>query len=218
MRLLLLKQTALFMFFVFSNISQASGDIILDPGPGVPNLLSSQIMFGQEIGQSFTAENAQIATIGFFITDGNAAIAPDDFTVRFDLFEGVGSSGTFLGSRIFSGLSNGFENWADVDYSSVTFSVGQFYTALISNDTVRQFVQLNNYLYDGGDAIYQGSILNGEDSPATDANAGLKGANGEGVDLEFRVLDNIVPEPSTLLLLLSGLAGLGFFGRRKIAA
>lgn len=73
-------------------------------------------------------------------------------------------------------------------------------------------------MYDGGDAIYQGSILNGEDSPATDANAGLKGANGEGVDLEFRVLDNIVPEPSTLLLLLSGLAGLGFFGRRKIAA
>ena len=27
----------------------------------------------------------------------------------------------------------------------------------------------------------------------------------------------VTPEPSTILLLLSGLAGLGFFGRRKIA-
>ncbi len=42
--------------------------------------------------------------------------------------------------------------------------------------------------------------------------------NGAGLITGYVVENSNVPEPSTMLLLLSGLAGLGYFGRREIAA
>ena len=44
------------------------------------------------------------------------------------------------------------------------------------------------------------------------------GSNGNVVFAEFQVDAEPIPEPSTMLLLGFGLVGLGFFGRRKIAA
>jgi hypothetical protein len=202
-----------FVLFAACYAGEVRADIIIVPDPPVNRLLSSQIMFHQEIGQTFTAETFQIETVGFFVTDVNAFAAPNDFTLMIDLFEGVGSSGPALGSRIFSGLSDDFNGWTDVDFSDVELVVGQQYTVLISNDTVRWFVHLNNDFYEGGDAIYLGSVLDGSDSFATSQNAGLKGAGGTGVDIEFRVLG--VPEPSTALLVAAGLLALGV--RRKAA-
>ncbi len=81
-----------------------------------------QIRSFSPIGQTFTAEDAQIISIGFWVKDWNPSFGPIDLTVQ--LFQGVGTGGPSLGSAPIEGLSPGFDGFYDADFTSVSLTVG----------------------------------------------------------------------------------------------
>jgi hypothetical protein len=127
--------------------------------------VTQQIRVGEPIGQTFTAiSNNPLATVSFYVADMNASVAPTDYSVTFELYEGVGVSGRLLGRREYAGLSDGFSGFISVDFSSVTLVAGQMYTATLANDTARWGRVACGNQYAGGTAIYAGAP-----SPTADA-------------------------------------------------
>jgi len=56
--------------------------------------VTQQIHAGEPIGQTFTAiSNNRLATVSMYLADMNASIAPADYSVTFQLYEGLGTSG-----------------------------------------------------------------------------------------------------------------------------
>jgi len=160
-----------------------------------------QILAFSPIGQTFTAENTFIKSIGFYIDDFNPRLEPNDFSVTVKLIRGT--SGAVLGSGVVDNLFDGFQGYVDVDFSSIPLTVGEIYLASIEDDTQRWGVQAAEGLgdpYPGGFAI-------------------INGSRQDDVDLRFRVLvddTKPVPEPASALGLLAfGTLGAGSFLKRR---
>lgn len=188
----------LFVLLGFSGVSQKaiSAAIIQDQSSG-----TNQIKAFSPIGQTFTAEDSSIYSIGFYVEDFNPSFAPNDFTLTVSLYEGIGIEGNFLGksSNIYN-LTNGYSGWVDTNFSSVALNVGESYTAILEDDTVRWGVQVTYDVYSGGFAIAFNEPTN--------------------ADLRFRVLTSAsqitapVPEPVTISgTLLAG--GIGLMMKRN---
>lgn len=158
-----------------------------------------QILHNSPIGQTFTAEDATIQSIGFKVGDYNPGYGPIALTV--ELFKGVGTGGLSLGSSPITGLTPGFNGFGDADFSFVTLTVGQIYTAILSSTSARGAVYSYWWAYPdgtpykpdpyiGGDMFYTGNL------------------KSYG-DLTFRV---VVPEPASAFLVI---AGMGLFRLRR---
>ena len=155
-----------------------------------------QILSYSPIWQTFTAEDAKFHAIGFLISDINPQLPA--VPVVIDLFEDVGTEGTLLGSSPLEGLAEmepEFMDWFDADFSSVTLTVGQVYTALLSTTNGRAGVLLYEWAdYDGN--VYRPDPYTGGE--AADQQSLLPSVHNQ-FDLAFRV--SPIPEPATLLLL-----------------
>ncbi|MEP0754933.1 PEP-CTERM sorting domain-containing protein [Trichocoleus sp. Lan] len=182
---------------MLGEIQQASAaSIIQDQTDG-----AYQILAFSPIGQTFTAEDTFIKSIGFYIKDFNPTAAPNDFSITINLYKGT--SGVFLGSGVFDDLVDGFEGYADVDFSYIALTVGDTYTAIVEDDTVRWGLSIASDLgdpYPGGVAITNGNLQ-------------------DNIDTRFRVLaaeTESVPEPNSVLGLLAfGTLGAGSFLKRR---
>jgi PEP-CTERM motif len=153
--------------------------LIIVPGPFD---LSLQIQSFSPIGQTFTAEDSSIQSIGFSVEDGNPSLGPTDFALTVSLYQGIGTGGSLLAARTFSGLTPGFSGFFAADFSSVGLTVGDVYTLILSDTTPRWFVDLRlDNPYAGGEAIILGALIPSD-------------------DLGFEVVPATVPEPGTLLL------------------
>jgi len=179
--------------FVVPEVATA-GPIILNPGFG-----EAQVQFHEPIGQSFTAEDPSV-TAALYFDVINPSFPPGD-PIRYDLFEGFGTSGALLASRVFV-LAPGFSGFYDVDFSSVMLSVGIEYSLVASvvGDSPYWAVAGSPDSYAGGSPYY------GFDS-------------GWGApEIALRVLPTTasVPDPgSTLLLLGVGVVGLAAWRKRR---
>jgi hypothetical protein len=147
-------------------------------------------------GQSFTAEDPQIQTIGFYIVDMNAGHAPDDNEVVVNLYSGVGNGGTLIATSSNAAIPDSNHGWVYFDFSSATLNVGSVYSAMLG-DEVRWGVSVNQHNIAGNEYIGGDAIFNGTVSPIQ--------------DLAFSVTPT--PEPATIALFAIG--GLALRRKRK---
>ena len=141
------------------------------------------------VGQSFTAEDMFIDIVGAYVTDFTFGSVATDTSIVYSLYEGIGTGGTLLGSRTFSGLFEGFDGFADVSFAGIPLIVGNPYSFIVSNDTAEWGVESAF-----GDFYAGGALL-------------LPVPDEFEREMRFHVLPAAeVPEPATLLLLGAGLA------------
>ena len=156
----------------------------------------NQIYENRPIGQSFTAEDAHILSVGFRfepINSANASAEPLTIT----LHEGAGLAGPVLAAAQIDPAA-GFVGFVDADFSAVPLTVGAVYTAEIRTLTTSTYWGVWSKLWFNEPDQYPGGAMY------------LRGSLAPSSDLTFRVLPAAVPEPSTLLVVASGLAwGLG---------
>lgn len=167
-----------------------------------------------ELGQSFTAIDAELLSIGFLMRTANPQTENSDFTIK--LFEGEGAGGALIASR--SGAAPldlptdfHFADFVDFNFSGVTLIPGQQYTAFVSSTFYRLAVNADLAdSYGSGQAYISGS------PPLREAYSHCQTG---GCDTGFRVVGATaaVPEPATWALLISGfgLAGATLRQRRQ---
>ena len=167
-------------------------------------------MFTRSIGQTFTAEDVSISSIGFYVLDQNQSFGVDDFDLTLKLYEGEGDSGALLASATFSDLIANSKGNIDFDIPFSGLTLGDTYTAVIENDTPRWLVGRNHICRPTGVAqpihcFYEEDYIGGS--------AIIDGVLQTDIDLTFSVTP--VPIPAAVWLFCSGLFGLVGFARRK---
>lgn len=164
---------------------------------------ANQILAYSPIGQVFTAEDASIQSIGFFIEDFNPTFAPKDHNLQINLYIGdSGFSGEFIKQSVVNNIPDFQNGYIDFDFSTVSLTVGQKYSAMLLADTARWGVAIQRDFdnYAGGYSI---------------TNVGNTGQE----DLRFHVIPAAIPEPQTYAMFLAGLGivGFGIHRRQEIA-
>lgn len=162
-----------------------------------------QILAFSDIGQSFTAEDEGIFSIGFSVEDINQQSSAS-FDLSVQLFEGAGFSGSSLGVADMT-LEDGFYGFADFDFSFVTLEIGSMYSALISSTSARGGLHSNQHTTTLGAPLYGNDYTGGDYF--------LNGSALVTSDARFRV--TAVPIPAAVWLFGSGLIGLMGFAKRK---
>jgi hypothetical protein len=177
-------------------------------------------LYNGPIGQSFTSIDSTLTSIGFQFQLFNTSNANTPFTLQ--LLNGSGLGGTQIYSTQFtlptviptSGL-----NWFDVSLANVGVTIGNVYTAVLSNSSLRYGVvfgpEVNIYTgqvlggdaYAGGQAFGVQSYPNCPNTPAS------------ACDLNFRVHGTTataaVPEPATWGMIILGFGAMAGAVRRR---
>jgi hypothetical protein len=157
-----------------------------------------QIAYFSPLGQSFTAVDADLLSIGFNYAEINSGFENSAITI--DLHEGAGLGGAVIASRTFT-LAN-LSGWTDTDFSGVTLTVGQVYTAAVSTSSPLEAINLTADVYAGG------NLYTPQQGFPADR------------DLMFRVVGaSDVPEPVSWAMMVGGfgLIGGAMRTRRKAA-
>lgn len=195
-RLSFFALSVLLLIVVARSGSRADAGVILVPGPYNG---ATQILQLAPMGESFTAEDPYIRSVGFSVEDINPA--PADHSLTISLY--ADGLNLFLGGGTDSDLTPGFAGFAEVTFPTPIgpLTVGDTYTALITDTTSRWGVATTDSpdAYPAGEPVFKGV-------PQNDA------------DLALRVTPAAVPLPDAAKLAATGaliLVALGWRRRRR---
>ena len=173
-----------------------------------PQVIGTGNAYYGTLGQTFTAEDS-LATIGVNLVGWDArATGPTVFT--YSLFQGIGTTGPLLGQQNLTLPADyGFNGFVDADFSSVSLSVGQVYSIVLSASTDWYGVNYNQWATAPSGIPIPGRV----DYPGGEMLS--SGVLEPYADLTFRVIP--VPEPAAVNLLALTAAGLLFRKRASRA-
>lgn len=179
------------------------------------------VAFVDPIGQSFTAIDSMLNSIGFQFQGLNTGDANTPLT--FTLYAGEGFGGTVLAARSVtlpaSAVSSRTPTWFDIDLGSVATTIGQKYTGAFTATTNRAALTFGPdfNIYTGvplsGDAYAGGKLVSTGDPDAYNYCT-----NSGNCDLNFRISGTTlaaVPEPATWAMMIAGFGAVGGSMRRK---
>lgn len=193
-----------------------AGDISVISGSG----MRATTLYNGPVGQSFTSIDTNLTSVGFQFQLFNTPQANTPFTLT--LLNGSGLGGTQIFTTQFtlpttiptSGL-----NWFDVALPNIATTIGNAYTFVLSNSSLRYGVVLGPDIniqtgqvlggdaYTGGQAFGVQSYPNCPNTPASQC------------DLNFRVSGTTaagaVPEPAAWAMMIGGFAMMGGALRRR---
>lgn len=191
---------AVFIVMAFTAFHVAAGPIVQPQESGAWSITDFQT-----IGQTFTAVDSRISTIGFSI-DGSRNPLFSPASITYELLAGAGTIGSVLASKSQT-LPLGFNGYADADFSTVNLVVGQPYTVLLFSSKADWLVNHNQWAFDPSGIPIPGQI------DYTGGEAILSGVLRPYEDLTFRI--EPIPEPASFLLILAGSAILFYHRRRQ---
>lgn len=144
-----------FALFGVSTTSAVSETVLQDSYQG-----TSTIFYIAPIGQTFKAIGSN-ASLAFAFSDVNPINNLNgepraNEPLKMVLYQGVGDTGTRVGIASQT-LTPGIEHeFVDFDFSHLDLQVGQNYTAIIEDSTVRWAVDTNQHSYPNGDPLEDG--------------------------------------------------------------
>jgi hypothetical protein len=172
------------------------------------------LSFYSPLGQTFTAAGADLLSFGFQLQSLNPAQANGPIT--FTLYNGSGFGGSVLATQTVTPttlpLQNREPGWLDFDFSGLSLSAGQTYTAALASASTRFALMygptINIYTGNAlsGDAYAGGHFLASGYTPDRVCASGICDANFR---MTFASTTSAVPEPATwgLMILGFGVAG-----------
>lgn len=175
--------------------------------------------FGNTVGQSFTAIDTALTSIGFQFSRPSATNGTyADYTLN--ILSGDGLSGTSLFTTTFAvGVASRAFSYVDVALPSIATTVGSRYTAVLTSTNTRHVLGLGpDYNTSTGRPLAGDPYAGGRAYLTTTSYANCTNTNTSDCDLNFRVTGTTVaavPEPATWATMFLGLSLGGIALRRR---
>lgn len=177
----------------------------------------------QTYGQTFTAVNGSLDSFSFWLGGTSPSLNFQAYVFAWDptLLRATGPA-LFTSAVMAAPSGDGYHQVA-INTGSVAVNPGDVYVAFLSSSGVAGSGSIG-WEYSTGDTYTDGAFVfinNGEDTSQWTSGTWTTNWSGTSRDLRFSmtfsegVPNEVVPEPITMVLLGSGLAGIGAVRRRR---
>src|SRR5713101_4531336 len=176
-----MRRPSILTLVFLATVGACHGDILIDPNSNPASQFTFNMTTFAPTGQSFTADSANLKSIGMWTGTCNC---PNDPPIQFQLalLSGSGTSGTPVAVRTAT-APFGLFGFLDFDFTGTTLTVGQTYTAVMTQMSLNPPFSTGTSI-DGTTNVYSGGI------------AFISGQARPDADFYLRVLSSTIAAPT----------------------